>query len=487
MEKPLYSRQFIAGVEEYVKETKPELIEFYHENFARFPAEQARADFKDLIYDTITNTFKGEVYREQIAKIMTTVKASRLKKRTRWETDYIEKLSDIKPESKKHPLYQELLHYSGDPLELIEKKKEATKAWKARLSSYFYEFPGHKTVGSASLMSSFKTDLILIVWDYILEKLEGDIPFFFRSYPEDCIEIPLFGSSSFKILPEAGSEKTLFDEDGNFVLSISIDEGSQLKSYKVMDATDINIFTYIIHRFQRELFKPDAKKNGIKTRSSTEDEELKIEINAHQIAYFLYGSKPNSKTVDDIANRCYKLADYTYNRVIQDGTVDIRSKIYLFSKVAHDRSLDENGQKKNTIEFIIGKFLYDAIVGDRLVRITENNLNRLNHSASKILYYAFERDRVSLFQKDEPGEIIYTYAYFQKIMHFKSSSKDENLQIIEDSLNDFINHHVCIELYARREDGSFYIKFKELSEDEIRDLRYGETNLLRQKNKAASD
>ena len=478
-DKPKYPRQFISAVNEHIhnNEAMSKVVDFYYDNYSRFPAAKVQHDFLDFIYDTIYETFEGAVYREEIAPIIAKVKKSRLMKRVRWHEDYCRKMDEFNIKNKKHPLYDRIEKYEGDPAELIEKEKSLSEAWKNRGGSYFFEFPGYKTIGSASILGAVKTDIVLMTWDYVLNNLDGDIPFFYRAMPEEYVELPMFSSSSFKVLTKDGvnkdGEEIIYDENGQFLLSISLTEGSELKSTKVMDATDVAILSYVINQFERKLFNTGKMdESGVPIKDV--DDGMTVQINASKLATFIGGYNPSEQRIEDVAKRCYKLSDYVYKRASSSGKLNIDDKVYLFSRARHIHGVDEKtGKPVNMIIFRITDVLNDIIVGQKLIRVAENSLNKLTDEAAKILYYVLERDRIALFQKNKPLEMVYPYRYFQRYMRFKSSDRAENLKIVENALKNFIDNEVCVKSIApnKGKDGGFWVAFRELSSEEQEDLK----------------
>ena len=71
----------------------------------------------------------------------------------------------------------------------------------------------------------------------------------------------------------------------------------------------------------------------------------------------------------------------------------------------------------------------------------------------------------------------YSYTYFQKIVRFKLKNKKKNLQLIQESLQEFVDNHIAISQFELK-NGIFIIHFLSLSDAEIEDLHFDNTKHL---------
>lgn len=55
---------------------------------------------------------------------------------------------------------------------------------------------------------------------------------------------------------------------------------------------------------------------------------------------------------------------------------------------------------------------------------------------------------------------------FQRIVQFKTDSKEENLKLIEEYLIDFVRNSVCLKTADRLRGGSFEVVYLDLTDDE---------------------
>jgi DNA replication protein DnaD len=65
----------------------------------------------------------------------------------------------------------------------------------------------------------------------------------------------------------------------------------------------------------------------------------------------------------------------------------------------------------------------------------------------------------------------YSYTYFQKIVRFKLTNKKKNMQLIQESLQEFVDNRIAIKDFELA-NGVFIIYFLPLSPAEIEDLNF---------------
>ena len=139
------------------------------------------------------------------------------------------------------------------------------------------------------------------------------------------------------------------------------------------------------------------------------------------------------------------------------------SKIYfnLFDNIV----IKEDAERPYAIAQF-GEILSNAIIQKKLISITSASYDVLDNNLSKIICYAIKREQIAN-QETRVNE--YSYTYFQKIVRFKLKNKKKNLQLIQESLQEFVDNHIAIEKFELK-NGVFIITFLPLSDAEIEDL-----------------
>ena len=144
-----YSRQFI---EELSKHIDPAIIDFFnmkHDLF-KFPA----SNIPELIDETLMDYLEGKTSREDLVPIINKIKKSRLQKRARWYTSYIDDIEHLTIDDPKHPLAHVINLARSLPIDqyaamfgnkeiddIIEDYKQKAKEWKDNSNSLLILFP----------------------------------------------------------------------------------------------------------------------------------------------------------------------------------------------------------------------------------------------------------------------------------------------------------------------------------------------------------
>lgn len=446
-------------IRELAKNLDSVLISFFLINYKRlkFPYH----DLKEVVYDILTNTFKGLTTKNELIPIINTLKNSRYKKKIRWASDYTSFLIDYSKGvgfgyEDKIPDYIVRAHDECLREGLIQTEIKKVNEWKEDSDSHLIAFPGIHQVGKSSAWSAFKMDVAIFVWKYMLNNLKGNLNTFYRSYPEYLIESPFFSPSSFNLaLMSVGDElleETVTDDDGNSLLSLVVPE--RKLGYKSMDSIDLKVLQSYFSLIKNDFY-------STRTVSSTIGE----------ITNLVYGYRPGQSNYEAIAERSLKLTNYNYKYIGEDKGL---LKFNFLDNVHLDCEYIDGVPRvdgNTPVEITFGTVLANAIIKRQLINVTERNYSLLELPMSKIIYYALERERIALYNTGHTSNN-YPYSFFQKIVRFKSKNKSENLKYIEDSLKDFINNSVCLESYDRLPDGSFDIQFKLLEDDELEELNF---------------
>ena len=151
------------------------------------------------------------------------------------------------------------------------------------------------------------------------------------------------------------------------------------------------------------------------------------------------------------------------------GNIDSYLRMYpvdlvdkpLFSIFFNNNIIEQVEIYLTAFSFIREVILYKFSAG-----ITSASYDVLDNNLSKIICYAIKREQIAN-QETRVNE--YSYTYFQKIVRFKLKNKKKNLQLIQESLQEFVDNHIAIEKFELK-NGVFIITFLPLSDAEIEDL-----------------
>lgn len=452
-----YSRRFI---EELAKHIDSNIIDFFNKkhDLFKFPC----TTMTELIDETLMDYLEGKTSREDLIPIINKIKKSRLQKRARWYKSYINDIKTINIDDPKHPLAsvismakslpvdQYVLMFSDKTIdEIIEDFKIKATDWKNDSNSLLISFPGISSFTNKSIYNSLKNDVIISSWKYIESELAGNIDSYLRMFPEELLEKPLFSPTSFTLMMETASNNLLkeiiTDDEGEELLEVTVNSG-KLTPPKAMDANDLKLINAFISNINMQEFP----------------REKSVIVDLNTLGKEVVDYHVGKNVLNKISNSCRKLVEYNFS--FEEGG----SKMYfnLFDNIA----IKEDAERPYAIAQF-GEILSNAIIQKKLISITSASYDVLQNNLSKIICYAMKREQIAN-QETRSGE--YSYTYFQKIVRFKLKNKKKNLQLIQESLQEFVDNKIAIEKFELK-NGVFIIHFLPLSYAEIEDLNFDNT------------
>lgn len=455
-----YSRRFI---EELANHIEPVIIDYFNKkrNLLNFSAENVA----ELIDETLMEYLDGKTSREDLVPIINKVKKSRLQKRSRWYKSYINDIDTISIDDAKHPLatvvamaktlpVEDYTKMFGDKdlQEIIEDKKRAATEWKNDSNTLLIDFPGISSFTYNSIYNSLKNDLIISAWKYIESELAGNIDSYLRLFPVDLVDKPLFSPSSFTLMMETASDNLLKeiirDEEGRELLEVTVNSG-KLTPPKAMDSNDLKLVNAFISNINMQEF---SKEKSVVVDLNTLGKEI--------VDYHV-----GKNVLKKISNSCRKLVEYNFYYE------EAGSKIYfnLFDNIV----IKEDAERPYAIAQF-GEVLSNAIIKKKLISITSASYDVLDNNLSRIICYAMKCEQIA---NQETLMSEYSYTYFQKIVRFKLKNKKKNLQLIQESLQEFVDNNIVIDSFELK-NGVFIINFLPLSEAEIQDLNFDKTKMI---------
>ena len=336
--------------------------------------------------------------------------------------------------------------------EIIEDKKKAATLWKDDSNSLLIEFPGISSFTNKSIYNSLKNDLIISAWKYIENELAGNIDSYLRLFPVDLVDKPLFSPSSFTLMMDTASNNLLkeiiTDDDGKELLEVTVDSG-KLTPPKAMDSNDLKLVNAFISNINMQEFY----------------KEKSVVVDLNTLGKEVVDYHVGKNVIKKISNSCRKLVEYNFSYE------EAGSKIYfnLFDNIV----IKEDVERPYAIAQF-GEILSNAIIKKKLISITSASYDVLDNNLSRIICYAMKREQISN-QETFIGE--YNYTYFQKIVRFKLKNKKKNLQLIKESLQEFVDNNIVIDSFELK-NNVFIIKFLPLSDAEIQDLNFDKTKLI---------
>ena len=452
-----YSRQFIEELSKHIDPTIADFFDVKHDLF-KFPA----ANILELIDETLMDYLEGRTSREDLVPVINKIKKSRLQKRARWYSSYMDDINNLSIDDPKHPLANVVNMARSAPLgeyskmfgtrdidEIIEDYKNKASEWKDNPNSLLISFPGLSSSTNKSIYKSLKNDLIISIWKYIETELAGNIDSYMRMFPEQLIDKPLFSPSSFTLMMDQASNNLLkeiiTDDEGTELLEVTVNSG-RLTPPKSMDSSDLKLVNAFI--------------SSINMQEFSKDKSVVVDLNT--LGKELVDYHVGKNVITKITNSCRKLVEYNFSYE-EEGTK-------LFFNLFDNITIKEDAERPYAIAQF-GEILSNAIIQKKLISITSASYDVLQNNLSRIICYALKREQIAN-QETLMGE--YSYTYFQKIVRFKLTNKKKNMQLIQESLQEFVDNGIAIKNFELT-NGVFIIHFLPLSVAEIDDLNFSNT------------
>lgn len=446
-----YSRQFI---EEIINHLDPKITSFFNQkkNVMNFGTN----DLVVLVNESLITNFKGLTLKEDLVPIITTIKKTRNRRKSRWYDSYVNNINNMQYSDPKHPLAQIISLARILPIdkyaaafgfetveEIIQDKLEKALIWKTNVNSFFIEFPGIDTQSDKTIFKVLKIDIALDAWRYIYTELNGNVNSFLVMYPDSLVDKPLFGPTAITmIMQNAGKDllkEIIKDEDNKTVMEVEVSKGKFIPP-TTLEPFDFKLLTTVI-----------ANTNG-----STFYKDRTVTMNMNELARGIVNYNPGTRVFNKIRNTCEKLVAYHYSYVVDEHNI-------FFNLFDH---IDIDTEKKQAT-FMFSEILSNAIIQEKLITIASPAYNVLQNALSIIICSAMKREQI--YNQDSlVGD--YSYAFFQKIVRFKSSNKKTNIKLLSNSLQEFVNNKLIIKSFKVSSVGLFTIEFLELSKAELEDL-----------------
>ena len=446
-----YPQQFIEAV---IKKLDPKLNQFYElkKKVINFKANS----FQSLVQNALTTCYKGYMIPDALISVINALKNSRYKKRHRIYKSFMNDIDVLSIDDPQFPLAnivtlartltpdKYFIMFGNKSIEdLIADEVKNVEAWKADTHSLFIEFPIISNFSDKNILQMINTDIALNAWNYIYNELDGNINRYFNKYPVYLLDKPIFSSIPIQLFDgeEDTDKDVISDEDGNEILttSISSNRASSIP-YNSLSKADLKIFITILANANMETFCRDRT---IVMKKST-------------LAKSLVSYNPGSYAYDKVKVVCENLLKYDYKWTVGGKTLVFN----FFDNILID-------DKLNQVIFTFGEVLANDLIEQRLIQIATPDYNALTTSIAQIICYAMKREQIA---HQQSLNAIYSYSFFQKNIRFASKSKKNNIKLLKEALQDFIENKIIIKQYHVDSNGTFTIQFLKLSDTEIEDF-----------------
>lgn len=467
-----YPKQLISALS---KQINKKLIDYFEiENRKYFKDWN---DLNHIIEDTLWNYIKNETEKSDLKSIYTTQSKMQYQKKKRWISTYRANTEKYPVTSKKHPFYSiyhdfqsrsghsfHKLYGNSDISAVINHYENAINKWIQDDNSMLSEYPLIAAKTPHQIVSSFQLDLIVNLLTIIMESLDGNIKSYFAKKPDILLDKPIFAASKFSIPFKASidsyvADLTSFDKDDmvfQMLVNHSTTQSENIQKFNVFDQKDNQILLTLINNANLDFYN---------------NKTVTMEIGA--IAKTI-NKRPGKHCYQDIKQRLHNMVRTSF-RICKKENPD--EPIFSFNFFDNVLTPKVGGKEYAIVTF--GNVLYDAIIMQKMTTVTSDNYDSLDLKLSKLLYHSLQKERIMLSASSTPDkngylQQCYDYSFFQRIILFKSKKKANNIHLIVNSLDEFVEKGIAISKYEyNKEDGIFHLYYLPIFKEESEDLISG--------------
>lgn len=443
-------------------------------NFFQEHSQKFNISSLDQLVEEILGEFFIEMDKTSIKDAAEKLRRRQHKTKSRWYSSYMsrqEQYPDISnPKNVYHIYYEQhkflsqsewtALYGNVSINQIVEEKDKEVCEWKSTRSSKLIGFPLIQTKQPVHIYSAFRLDAALNIYNLIKRDYNGSLYQFFRSYPQELLDKPLFSPSSYDVALREYSGQLIedfFPSGENTPMLRMVNDEDTSMVLRVFDSKDIAILS---------MFLANVDTSFYSTRSIT--------VSLSDIASLLYPGKLSEWHYEDAKRRCLDFRkrhyEYTNNTTESAFAFNYFDNVYVSGK-----------DEKRQVTLAFGELFYRAIIDRKLVSVTSKNYESLENPLSRIIYYTLQRERINLAIKgkdtEKPLIAEYEYSFFQQAVRFHKNKKSQNIKLINTSLDDFVSNRIAIKSYEINSNGHWLITYYPLTDAEYADLEFNNKNI----------
>lgn len=464
-----YPKQLISSLADNLNEALVNFFEIEHLKIFTI-----YGSLNDMIAETLLQYVKEETGKSELKSIHGTQVKMRRQKKSRWLKTLEENIEKYEITNKKHPFnyihhdFEVLpghsflkLYDAKDVDSAIKKYNDSITMWAENDQALLIEYPLISNRTKTQILSSFQIDLIINLIDSIITYWDGNIEAYFAKKPEILLDTPFFSPNRYSVPLHQSVDSYVADlisfDAENTVLQMLVSGDSEhienrLKA-KVFDSKDNQILLTLINNIKLDFYESKA---------------ITIEIGTLAKAL---NSRPNKHCYEDVKTRLHTMAGTTFRVYRKDDPDETLLTFNFFDNVM---TPEKEGKEYAIVTF--GNILFDAVTKQKMIAVTASNYNSLELDLSRLLYHNLQKERITLSSSsvpDENGHLVknYDYSYFQRIILFKKRKKADNILLIKQTLQEFVDKKIALASFEYQQNkGAFTLHFFNLTDDEKSDL-----------------
>lgn len=437
----------------------------------------------DKISECMETLLKGNTKPEDVKPIVKQFLNKYSKKKNYVYTSTLKKLQSHRIDDPKSLVYTDYIYYSNlSPRERREKgivldlKIEVTDRftnklvdWKESKSGFLSTCPAYKSYTHKKKSEAVEADINYIICKYVDTVLNCDIDSYIHIYPEKILQVPIFSLESSIVNTNYSSlddiEKIAATDDAEKAYYLSSNKSVNVQ--QTLDTYDSALLRTIVSLFGPLVY----------------EKESILTVPAQKLITRFWPKK----TTDGIHK-----ADY--ERVKEHIT-----KIHSASlAITDDEEYEDRGKRfallnfldvaiynpdDDTYTFRLSPSYREMLVSKNVVRVVESDLIKLTDNMSRQILFPLQQKRIQCcFSGKYEDEL--DYDYLCSIVNFSGNAprratdsiKKRNVKAVYMVLQRIMNANVCIDSLELIDDLLIKVKYKPLSESEIKDLEFYHNN-----------
>ncbi|NDI36610.1 hypothetical protein [Chengkuizengella sediminis] len=344
------------------------------------------------------------------------------------------------------------------PQEFITSRLMEIEEWAKERNERLTDFPYLEKKQKYQIEKAFENDFVCIICDFLKNSPKNWITHRFK----DLIENPVFADGKAKlkgnILFDEEQQSTIVYDDYKLsdnrvvrsLVAVNDDEEVQLDKMFLLDDTDSEIIEHVMENRDERFYT-----------------EKKIIFDLRPLLTRVYGNT-SKKAYELATKRLTKIGRFSIEGRTTGANKDTKTT-FLYNLFQEVKVTKEEATGRVYAEVKFSDTLHQQFITKQTVQIYSHLIHRLENRLSKILIYAFQKERLDAFLQGCDMKSNFEYNFFSDRIRFRSKRIDSNLKLIESSLQEFKEAKILVEDYKRIGNG-FEIILTPLTESEKADF-----------------
>lgn len=355
----------------------------------------------------------------------------------------------------------EALFKTTDPEIFIQQKIEELQSWAENHDTMISEFPYLDSKRLNQLEKAFNLEILFITSDYLAELAKNPNRRWITEHPNEMVGASAAFQLSTKTIKANASftenqQMELYDSyklsDGSWIVSIlQPDENDdvQLDKFSALDNKDWDIIGIIFGSIGERFYK-----------------EKIVVVDIRNIVKEIYNSE-GSRAYSMTEERLKKIGRFRIEGRVLNQNKE-RKESFLINFFQTVRMIKDEVSGRSYVEITVHDKIHQQFIDRQTVQIYSHLLKKIETPVSRILIYAFQKERMDAYLEQRPMRKTFDYNYFHDRIRFRSKKVEANLKLIQESLKEFCEMNVIVSSFKRVGSG-FEIQLHPITEDEKQD------------------